>query len=91
MPSFICGTNRNNYGIGNVELESLMHTKECAAMWEYPPDSGTQVSHLSHMQAVDVGDLIFMFASGGIVIGVGKATGGAIGPIAPGNARDCAD
>lgn len=84
MSNFICGTNRNNFGVGGVELETLMRERECAAIWEYPPDEEVEVRYISHLKSVVVGDLIFMFASGLGVIGVGKAKGGAIGPISPG-------
>lgn len=85
MASFICGTNRNALGIGGVDLETLMHEQNCAAVWEYPPDVEKQVNYLSHLKSVDVGDLIFMFASTLGVIGVGKAQGGPVGPIGLGD------
>jgi hypothetical protein len=84
MPSFVCATNRRNFGINGTDLETLMRVKCCAAIWEYPPETQTKVKYLVHMKRVDVGSLIFMFASGLGVIGVGRATGGPIGPISPG-------
>jgi hypothetical protein len=84
MHYFVCATNR----CGNDRtLEEAMHEHNCAAMWEWEDGIGT-VSYLAHMEEVQKGDLIFMFARGKVgILGVGKATGVRQGPFPPGHAR----
>jgi hypothetical protein len=60
-----------------------MHDKHCAAMWEYPQNRTEKVRILGHMGRVLTNDLIFMFATGVGVIGVGRATGSRQGPLQP--------
>jgi hypothetical protein len=64
-----------------------MYLHRCAAMWEWPPDSTMKVKYLEHMGRVKPGDLIFMFASGLGVIGVGSAKDCRLGPLFPGDYR----
>ena len=57
---FVCATNRPWLGKNGQTLEVLMYNQRCAAIWEYPKDTGKTVHHLTHMQRVQGGDLIFM-------------------------------
>lgn len=82
---FVCAANRPSLGVGGALLEDLMHNNDCAAMWEYPPDVAERVRYLERMQRVGAGDLIFMFAAGEGIIGVGRATAGCRGPLPPGH------
>jgi hypothetical protein len=84
MRCFVCGTNRHNIGVGGRSLEDLMQSSNCAAMWEYPNESGEIVKYVSHMERVEIGDLIFMFSSGCGIVGVGKAKEACFGPLLPG-------
>lgn len=52
-------------------------------MWEYPADRAEKVRILEHMARVEPDDLIFMFASGKGIIGVGRATEARQGPFQP--------
>jgi hypothetical protein len=82
---FVCATNRPCTGVDGLPLEELMHNNDCAAMWKYPPDMAKRVRSLEHMKRVEAGDLIFMFASGGVgIIAVGRATADCEGPLLPG-------
>jgi hypothetical protein len=87
MHYFVCGTNRPEVGRDGRSLEALMHDNHCAAMWEYPEDREERVRILEHMGRVEPGDLIFMFATGVGVIGIGKATKSRLGPLQPGDGR----
>jgi len=63
-----------------------MYNQRCAAIWEYPKDTGKSVHHLTHMQRVRVGDFIFMFATGGVgIIAVGEAIESCKGPFPVGD------
>jgi hypothetical protein len=68
-------------------LEDLMQRRNFAAIWEYPPKWDKDVRYLTHMRAVQAGDLIFMFRARTGVIGVGRANGPVKGPFRPGDAR----
>lgn len=86
MPCFVCSTNRPCLGKNGQTLESLMFKNHCAAMWEYPIECTKKVRILSHIQRVEPGNLVFMFAAGHI-LRVGIATHHCDGPLVPGNAR----
>ena len=60
MHYFVCATNRPCLGKNGQTLELLMYNQCCAAIWEYPKDTGKTVHHLTHMQRVQAGDLIFI-------------------------------
>ena len=62
---FLCNTNRKH---GGYEREILMRRKEYATAWE-------DFSHTSHMRASKMRDIIFMYANGIGIIGIGKALG----------------
>lgn len=68
---FLCNTNRKYGGRtpnGGYTLEEKMHGRGYAAAWEdfrYPKD----------MEQVEKGDIIYMFAKGIGIIGVGRAKG----------------
>jgi hypothetical protein len=67
---FACNTDRvegTRTETGGFMLEQAMYDRGYAAVWEdfrYP----------SHMQQVEAGDIIFMFAKGVGILGVGRAT-----------------
>jgi len=85
---FVCATNRPCLGKNGQTLELLMYNQCCAAIWEYPKDTGKTVHHLTQMQRVQAGDLIFMFATGGVgIIAVGEAIGSCNGPFPVGDER----
>ena len=87
MACFVCHTNWPCRGVDNQYLEELMHVHNCAAIWEYHPDSTSHVAWLAEMERVDTDDLIFMFANAKSghsgIIAVGKAMGPQQGPIIP--------
>ncbi len=61
---FVCNTNRRN----SINDEKSMHDRGYATAWEtfhYPP----------HMDRVEAGDTICMYAKGEGIIGIGRATG----------------
>lgn len=79
---FVCNTNRRWSGKGVANDESAMREGRWAATWEtfkYP----------EHMERVEPGSVILMFAKGAGVIGVGRATGKCqvLPPGAPGRLR----
>jgi hypothetical protein len=61
---FLCNSNRKN----SSEDEKRMHDRGYAAAWE-------RFNFPSHMERVEKGDAIFMFAKGCGIIGVGVAKG----------------
>lgn len=61
---FVCNTNRRN----SSEDETRMHDRGFAAAWE-------PFQHEKHMERVEQGDLIFMFAKSVGIIGIGRAKG----------------
>jgi hypothetical protein len=63
---FWCNTNREGGPGGNV-LEQRMHARRFAAAW-------TSFNYPTHMQRVECGDVIVMYANGLGVIGIGRAT-----------------
>jgi len=67
---FVCNTNRRyseQTSTGGYAIEQKMYRRQLATAWEAFKFSG-------HMQLVEPGDGIFMFAKGAGIIGVGVAT-----------------
>jgi hypothetical protein len=76
---FWCNTNRGG-GAGDNSLEQLMHDMHFAAAWTWgdgTPQAGT-FNYPEHMQSVQCGDVIVMYANGFGVIGIGRATDGGL-------------
>jgi hypothetical protein len=81
---FVCNTDRKEK-TRSFDPENLM-----LGPWESPTGYATAwvtFNFLSHMQMVDEGDYIFMFARGVGVIAVGEATDRCEGPLLPGDPR----
>ena len=77
---YICNTDRrNSIPRGSDELEGKMRNRGLAAAWE-------QFSYRGHMERVDRGDAIFMFAKGVGIVGIGRAKG-PCRQLPPGDAR----
>jgi hypothetical protein len=64
---FVCNTNRKHSPDGADE--NLMCRTKYAAVW-------TEFKYPTHMQRVEKGDAIFMFAKGAGIVGVGRASAG---------------
>lgn len=68
---FVCNTDRRQKGrtsTGGFVLEEEMHNRGFAAAWE-------EFKYPTHMEMVEAGDVIFMFAKSVGIIGVGMAEG----------------
>ncbi len=68
---FVCNTDRRQRRrtkTGGYALEEAMHDRGYAAAWE-------DFAYPSHMEQVQAGDAIFMYAKGKGIIGIGCATG----------------
>src|SRR3984885_12747639 len=63
---FVCNTNRRN----SVSDEKTMHDQGYAAAWE-------KFNYPTHMDRVEAGDTICMYAKGEGIIGIGRAIGAA--------------
>jgi PLD-like domain len=61
---FVCNTNRRN----SLNDEKSMHDRGYAAAWE-------KFNYPTHMDRVEAGDTIFMYAKGEGIIGIGRAKG----------------
>src|SRR5262249_44279283 len=55
--------------------------------WEYPGDRAERARIPAHLGRVEPGDLIFLFATGVGVIGVGGRLSRGWGPLQPGDGR----
>jgi len=67
---FLCNTDRRHdrrAGAGAYPLEEEMHKRRYAAAWE-------TYNYPAHMQRVETGNTIFMYAKGVGIIGIGRAT-----------------
>lgn len=70
---FWCNTNRGA-GAGGNSLEQQMHAQHFAAAWTADDHPDGTFNYPDHMRRVRHGDMIFMYANGLGVIGVGRAT-----------------
>ena len=72
VPCFLCNSNRPSKGHfdwGDRHIEELMKKRGFAAAWE-------SFDHPSHMQRVQRGDIILLFANGPVgIIAIGEAKG----------------
>jgi len=69
---FWCNINRGA-GAGGNSLERRMHARRFAAAWTAVDHPVGTFNYPDHMRRVRGGDLIFMYANGLGVIGVGRA------------------
>jgi hypothetical protein len=69
---FWCNTNRGA-GAGGNSLEQRMHVHGFAAAWTAADHPDGTFNYPDHMRKVRCGDLIFMYANGLGIIGVGRA------------------
>jgi hypothetical protein len=69
---FWCNTNRGG-GAGGDSLEQRMYARHFAAAWSFDDHPDGTFNYTSHMRRVRRGDLIFFYAKGLGVIGVGRA------------------
>lgn len=72
---FWCNTNRGA-GAGQSGLERRMHARRFAAAW-------LPFNYEDHMRRVRAGDVVFMYANGVGVIGIGRATESRLEILAP--------
>jgi hypothetical protein len=89
---FWCNTNSGAGAEGN-SLEQQMHGQRFAAAWTAVDHPDGTFNYPDHMRRVRRGDMIFMYANGLGVIGVGRATEGRLEllfPDHPGRLRDFA-
>lgn len=71
--TFWCNTNRGA-GPGGNGLEDRMHARGFAAAWTAIDHPDGTFNYTEHMRRIRAGDMIFMYAMGLGVIGVGRAT-----------------
>lgn len=69
---FWCNTNRAA-GAGGDSLERQMHSRHFAAAWTSVDHPHGTFNYPEHMRRVRRGDMIFMYAKGIGIIGVGRA------------------